>query len=116
MFEKKYEPIINFIDLVLGCIVLISMVCVIIFFSTYAYADTVSGDDSSISGTVVSADSPSQTVVSSNYVSANTLSGPATYDQGDRIIFLLSLILFMQVFSWCHERIRNGIRSTKNTH
>lgn len=116
MFDKKYEPIINIIDIVLGLIVLTSMVCVIIFFSTYAYAGTVSGDDSSISQETLPADATSQTVVSSNYVSSNTLSGPLTYDQGDYIIFLLTCILFMQVFSFCFERIRNGVRSLKNTH
>lgn len=96
----------------LGIGIVVAMVMVVLNIFTYtAKAATVPGNDSSVSQNVAS----EHTVVSSNYTSSNTLSGPMTYDQGDRIIHLLYLVIFMLVFAWCHERIRNGIRSVKKT-
>lgn len=108
--KDPYEDLLISIGIgIVVCLVLI----VINIFSTTVHAGTVSGNDSSVSGDTLPA--YEQTVVSSNYTSGNTLSGPMTYDQGDRIIHLLYLVLFIMIFSWCHERIRNGVRSLKNT-
>lgn len=108
--KDPYEDLLISIGIgIVVCLVLI----VINIFSTTVHAGTVSGNVSSISGDTLPA--YEQSVVSSNYTSGNTLSGPMTYDQGDRIIYILYLILFMSVFSFCFERIRNGIRSLNHT-
>lgn len=71
----------------------------------------VSGD--TVSGDTVSGDSVSGDTVSGNIViSGNTISGNfITSDQGESILFYLRLIFFLMLFSFCWERIRNGIRS-----
>lgn len=115
MEDDKLSMWITVLDILMGLAVISGMIVGIIFFSTLAKASTVPGDISSVSENAVLA-SNEPTVISSNYISGNTLSGGISYDQGDQIIFLLFCILFMLVFSWCHERIRNGVRSTKHTH
>lgn len=69
---------------------------------------------------IVSTDNVSQVVsdntISGNYVSGNVVSGNfVTYDQGETIIQYLRFILFILVFSFCFERVRNGIRSLNKT-
>ena len=112
MSNNKHEKISTILDFVLGFSIILSMILCLAFFTTLtSAAETTSGNSSSIAVEVVQ-----PVVVSSNYTSGNTLSGGITYDQGDYIIHLLRLILFMIVFSWCFERVRNGVRSLKNTH
>ena len=112
MFNKDRDPREDLIFSI-GIGIVVVMVLVVLNIFTYtAKAATVSGNDSSVSGDTVA---PEQVVVSSNYTSSNTLSGSMTYDQGDRIIHVLYLILFVILFSFCYERIRNGIRSLNKT-
>ena len=56
----------------------------------------VSGDNVVSGDIIVSGDN----VVSGNFV---------TFEQGDSIIGYLKLIIFIMLFSFCFERVRNGI-------
>ncbi len=112
---KKNDFFDFFIAICLGIIV----ICMLIFTTTLfnklsvkASDFTVSGD-AVVSGDSVSGDSVSGDTVSGNIViSGNTISGNfITSDQGESIVFYLRLILFLLLFWFCWERIRNGIRS-----
>lgn len=111
MSENKFDFISFSCDLLFYMVIIICFICALVFFPTITRASTVSENAPCVSDNTVE-----RIVISSNYVSGNTLSGDISYDQGEVIIFLLSSILFMLVFSWCYDRIRNGIRSFKNTH
>lgn len=102
------------------CFLLVLMLCFVNFLYsslTVHAGEIVSGDafvsGDTVSGDTVSGDSVSGNSVSGNIViSGNTISGNfITSDQGDSIIFYLRLILFLMLFWFCWERIRNGIRS-----
>lgn len=113
MDSNKKDPLEDLlVSIGIGIVVCLVLV-VLNIFSYTVKAGTVTGNDSSVSGNTLPA--YEQTVVSSNYTSGNTLSGSITYDQGDRIIHVLYLILFMLIFSFAFERIRNGIRSLNHT-
>lgn len=112
---KKNDFFDFFTALCLGII----LICLIIFTSavfnnlSVKAADVIVSGDTVVSGDSVSGDSVSGDTVSGNIViSGNTISGNfITSDQGESIIFYLRLILFLMLFWFCWERIRNGIRS-----
>ena len=121
---KKNDFFDIFTAICLGLVLLCMLFFTTAFFNNFSVkaadftvsGDTVSGDTVSgdiVSGDTVSGDTVSGDTVSGNIViSGNTISGNfITSDQGESIIFYLRLILFLLLFSFCWERIRNGIRS-----
>ena len=116
---KKNDFFDIFTAICLGLVLLCMLFFTTAFFNNFSVkaadftvsGDTVSGDI--VSGDTVSGDTVSGDTVSGNIViSGNTISGNfITSDQGESIIFYLRLILFLLLFSFCWERIRNGIRS-----
>ena len=99
------------LDALFGLCVALCISAVAVLTSEVVKADQVVSDNAVVSGDCVSCDCVSCNCVSGNVVSGNFI----TFQQGDQIIFYLRILIFIVLFSFCFERIRNGIRSFNKT-
>ena len=86
-------------------------VALCISFVSVLTQEVVKADQVVSDNAVVSSDCVSGNIVSGNVVSGNFI----TFQQGDQIIIYLRILIFIVLFSFCFERIRNGIRSFNKT-
>ena len=94
------------LDALFGLCVALCISAVAVLTSEVVKADQVVSDNAVVSGDCVSCNCVSGNVVSGNFI---------TFQQGDQIIFYLRILIFIVLFSFCFERIRNGIRSFNKT-